>query len=255
MHPQSIIKLGDPLSPPRCLLLHGFTGAAADWQAVWPSTIPALAVDLPGHGASPAPQGTMHQWIADWHLALPDRLDTLVGYSLGGRLALSLLAVLPHRWRRLVIISAHPGLNCEHERRVRCQADQVWIECLREQGIVAFVNAWEAQPLFASQRQRVNHSQLASQRQRRLSHHASALAQTLGCFGLGQMPPTWQAIATFQGPLHWIVGTEDTRFVAIAEQVKQHRPATTLHHLSSCGHNPLLEQPEQLHDLLRLVCR
>lgn len=235
---------------PRCLLLHGFTGTGVDWAHWRPDMPSALAIDLPGHGGSPQPAGSFSSEVARLLAALPPSIDCLIGYSLGGRIGLSLLAAAPARFRSAIILSAHPGLVDAAHRSARRTADRHWIELLRERGIAAFTAVWEQQPLFASQRQ-LPASLLDAQRRRRLAQDAEGLARSLEVFGLAEMPATWDALTRWRGRLDWIVGGEDARFRTIAEQVLARRPDTRVHLLPGIGHNPLLEAPEPLYALLQ----
>src|SRR3712207_4582359 len=90
---------GEPHRP-AILFLHGFMGSGADWA----HTISALdersycvAPDLPGHGSSlgmPHPGAYTIEGAAQALLTLLDELEIerplIVGYSMGGRLALYL---------------------------------------------------------------------------------------------------------------------------------------------------------------------
>jgi len=236
--------------PPRCLLLHGFTGRCEDWRR-WPDDAPsALAIDLPGHGGSPDPSGTFDAEVARLLAALPNGIDRLVGYSLGGRIALALLAAAPGRFAAVTVLSAHPGLGDAAERDERRAADRRWIELLRSDGIEPFVKAWERQPVFATQR-RLPREALAAQRRQRLGQRAEGLASCLECLGLAGMPDTWDAVQRYTGRLVWIVGEADAKFLHIARRVAGQRPRTGLHVLPGIGHNPLLEAPERLRALWR----
>lgn len=234
--------------PPRSLLLHGFTGLAEDWSACWPRTEPALAIDLPGHGGSIAPEGAFDDALRRLLVALPASIDRIAGYSLGGRLALGLLRLAPERFGQAMILSAHPGLIEPDERESRRIADQRWISLLEQQGLEAFVDAWQQLPLFATQT-RLPAECLAQQRVRRLSQHASALAASLRVHGLAEMPPMQNSISDYPGELHWFAGSQDRKFSALAREVAAWRPATRLHLFPGVGHNLLLEAPEQLQAL------
>jgi 2-succinyl-6-hydroxy-2,4-cyclohexadiene-1-carboxylate synthase len=233
-------------------LLHGFTGCAADWDGLGIES-PALALDLPGHGGSPAPDTTadggfdveLRRLLA----ALPHSIEHVAGYSLGGRIALGLLRLAPRRFRAATILSAHPGLTDAAERTERRAADRRWIECLRRNGIVPFVGAWEELPLFATQAG-APPARLAAQRARRLAQSAEGLARSLECFGLGRMPPAWDALLAWPGRLRWITGASDPKFSAIARRVAALRPATESCLLPGIGHNILIEAPERLARLL-----
>ncbi|WP_242470901.1 alpha/beta fold hydrolase [Thiocystis violacea] len=229
--------------------MHGFTGGADDWSAVFPDDPTRLAIDLPGHGPEPDPEGGFLDVV--WNLLdrLPSEIDEVIGYSLGGRLALGLIRLAPERFRAATIISAHPGLVDPALREQRRLADQGWTRLLRDQGIQSFVEAWERQPLFQTQIGRPQ-AVLERQRRRRLSHRPEGLAGAIERLGLAEMPSTWDAILGYQGRLSWIVGDRDRRFLSIAREVQARRPATRLVILKDVGHNPLLEAPAMLRDRL-----
>lgn len=240
---------GAPGEPPRTLLLHGFTGSAPDWLGCAARLGPALALDLPGHGSSADPRGDWDTAIAGLLAALPPSIRRVVGYSLGGRIALGMLRAAPRRFDALTILSAHPGLVDPLARAERHAADRRWIELLRRDGMASFVAAWEAQPLFATQA-RLPARARARQRARRLRQRAEGLAASLETFGLGQMPDTRAALRDFDGAVQWIVGAEDRRFVEIARQVAQGRPGLEPRLLAGVGHNLPLEAPRALAALI-----
>jgi 2-succinyl-6-hydroxy-2,4-cyclohexadiene-1-carboxylate synthase len=229
---------------PRWLLLHGFTGGCQDWSC-WPRGTPAIAVDLPGHGRSPEPAGGFEAEVRRLLDALPSEIDCLSGYSLGGRIVLGLIRAAPERFRRALVISAHVGLSDAGERLERRRQDGRWAALLREQGIAAFVDAWERQPLFASQA-RLPENLQALQRRRRLAQRPEGLARALEAFGLAEMPDTRAALTRWTGRLDWVVGELDEKFVRIGCSVLDQRPATRLHVIPGVGHNPLLEAPSRL---------
>jgi 2-succinyl-6-hydroxy-2,4-cyclohexadiene-1-carboxylate synthase len=235
--------------PPRTLLLHGFAGGAADWSVCWEGRAPALALDLPGHGASADPLGGWDEAIGRLLAALPPSIDRLIGYSLGGRIALGMLRAAPERFRSVTLVSAHPGLSNPAERAVRRASDRCWIELLRRDGVPGFVCRWESLPLFAGQA-RLPAETLARQRARRLSHRSEGLMASMAVFGLAEMPDTREDLRRFPGTLRWIVGMDDPTFARVARHVMDLRPHTDLHLLEGVGHNVLLEAPQRLADLL-----
>ena len=96
------------------IILHGFTGDGSTMRALADLADPAAIVpDLVGHGAGPHstdPADYTVDAMADAVLALAgDRCD-LVGYSMGGRVALTAACRHPERVRSLTLIGASAGL-------------------------------------------------------------------------------------------------------------------------------------------------
>ena len=177
--------------------------------------------------------------------ALPPAPVRLVGYSLGGRVALGVLARAPDRIASAVIIGANPGLAVVAERAARVAADAAWAQMLREQGLDAFIDAWEAQPLFASQA-RSSSSARAEQRALRGLHRAESLAHAMTALGLGAMPDYTPLLPRMDLPIDLVVGALDAKFARVAETMTRSLPRATLHTIEDAGHNVVLEQPEAL---------
>lgn len=100
--------------PPRAVLLHGWRRSHADFDAVAASLaatgVGALAVDLPGFGATPAPSEA--QGARGYAAALSPLLESiaassgppvLVGHSFGGRVAVCVAAQRPESVAGLVL--------------------------------------------------------------------------------------------------------------------------------------------------------
>jgi len=102
--------LGD--GPPRVLALHGWGRRGADFRRSL-NGLPALAVDLPGFGASPPPEVVIGaEGYAEVVAGLLDELDglhgppVLVGHSFGGRVAVCLAAARPGEVGPIVLTGA-----------------------------------------------------------------------------------------------------------------------------------------------------
>ena len=149
-----------------------------------------------------------------------DRLEALgpaarsrsCGYSMGGRLALALALRTPERVRRLVLVSASPGLADADERAARRRADEALADRIEAIGVEAFAREWAAQPLFAGQPARVAAAAHADRLRRTAAEHA---AQLRG-LGTGVMPPLWERLGELAMPVTLVVGERDAKFRAIA---------------------------------------
>jgi 2-succinyl-6-hydroxy-2,4-cyclohexadiene-1-carboxylate synthase len=238
---------------PPLLLLHGFTGAAEAWAPLLPRLAAGrrvIAPDLPGHGATgvPArPERTAITAVAADMLALLDALDApradVLGYSMGGRLALTLAAAAPARVRRLVLESATAGLDDPAARAARIADDEALAQALECEGIAAFVARWEALPLFATQAALPAETQ-AWQRAQRLRNDPRGLAASLRGMGTGRMPPLWGRLSALTMPALVLAGARDTKFAALARRLAAALPAARLAIIPDAGHAIHLERPD-----------
>jgi 2-succinyl-6-hydroxy-2,4-cyclohexadiene-1-carboxylate synthase len=229
---------------PPLYLLHGFLGSPAGWDevlAALPDHGEAWCPWLPGHGPAAAKPGSFAataEWIAN---SLPEH-TILAGYSLGARLALGAMLAAPPATapRATLLVSGHVGLSDPKEKAERLALDAERASVLRHD-FAAFVDAWEALPLFATQRD-LPPETLARQRAARLAHHPDRLAWGLEAASLANMPDMRAAIAATSRPLCFVTGARDRRFSALAAAVV--RPPWVTHDIvDGAGHNLLLEAP------------
>jgi 2-succinyl-6-hydroxy-2,4-cyclohexadiene-1-carboxylate synthase len=226
-------------APMRCALLHGFAGDPAAWDEVidaWVMREAPISVALPGHGGGPV----LDTWEDNLKTVAGavGGCDVVIGYSLGARVALGLVA--SGRCAHGVLIGVNPGIS-EHERLQRREFDAAWTRLLREHGVAAFHDAWMKQPLFATQAQ-VDPDKLEQRRQRRLALDAEQLARSLEVMGLASMPDYWSAVPAHRDRIALIAGADDPKYVAISAGL----PAASFETIPSCGHDPTLEQPREL---------
>lgn len=242
---------------PAVVLLHGFTGSAASWGLIrdrLAQRYRVLMIDLPGHGGTESPADPVRyamEPVAADIVALLSRLGVerahLVGYSMGGRLALFMALRYPGHWRSLTLESALPGLSDPAERTERVAADNALADWIEAHSLAQFVDRWEALPLFETQ-QRLSPQRRAEQRQQRLANHRSGLANSLRGMGTGQQPSLWSELNELKMPVHLTVGALDTKFTAIATEMSLRIPQAQLTILSGAGHTLHLEQPEAMAD-------
>ena len=230
----------------RYLLLHGFTGTSESFAGLG---VPpgSVAPTLAGHLGTPARGGFSDE--VERLAELGSGCAGLFGYSLGGRLALGILARYPERFRHAVIMSAHPGLQTDGERSARRQADARYVTVLREQGLVSFVDKWQALPLWASQGDLLDSTKLA-QRQQRLRHTAAGLAESLVQHGLGEMPDLRPQLAHIRTSVDIVAGERDAKFAELARELATIIPGSRLNVVPGAGHNLLLERPALCSELL-----
>jgi 2-succinyl-6-hydroxy-2,4-cyclohexadiene-1-carboxylate synthase len=238
---------GEPL-----VLLHGFMGSARTWanhRPAFEDHYLTVSVDLPGHGLSDAPPDPsryrMERVIADLAAALDQRrLDSvhLLGYSMGGRVALHVAVAYPDRVRSLVLESASPGLADSAERRARIDSDEALAQRLECDGLASFVDYWAQLPLFASQ-ERLPEPVRADLRAERLQNNVQGLANTLRALGTGVQSPLWDRLAAVKTPTLLIAGALDTKFVAINRDMADAMPRAQLVIVPDAGHTVHLEQP------------
>ncbi len=204
-------------SAPTLVMLHGFTGSAAGW-------------------------GTQLQ-----KLGVNKGQAILLGYSLGGRIAL--YTAFSGYFRALILESASPGLQDPAEREQRRLSDEALAASIERDGIPTFIERWENLPLFASQKSLPLERRKELHKQR-LQNSVTGLAQSLRGVGTGAQPSLHTRLPTLHIPVLLIAGELDTKFTTIARHMAQSLPQAQLHIIPAAGHTVHLERPQAFTSLV-----
>ena len=241
------------------VMLHGFTGSVATWEKVAKllANFRIVAIDLMGHGLTEAPQNVTAYSMQEQNLLLDEVFQqlklskfTLLGYSLGGRVALSYAVAFPQRISHLILESASPGLKTAEERAVRQASDEELANKIEQNGIESFVSKWENIPLFATQKRLPLDVQKAV-RKERLSQTEIGLANSLRGMGTGAQKSLWADLEELTIPVTLITGQLDEKFCKIAEEMQALLPNAQIFHVDNVGHAIHVENPEQFATIVK----
>lgn len=245
----------DAASAPPLVLLHGFSQSADTWEDVAPLLARdrvVHALELVGHGGSDRPAEAAAYALEAQAALLSAFLrqvgavhrPIVVGYSMGGRVALVAACDDPRPFGALVLEGAGLGPATPGERTAAAERDAGNAARVRTEGVEAFMNDWEALPLFATQR-----SLPASVRGRvrggRLSNDAEALARTFERAGQHVMPDRDRVLRVLEEgglPLLFIAGEHDRKYRLLAESLSS-LPHAETRIVADAGHDTHLENP------------
>lgn len=232
------------------VLLHGFSGTHRAWDGVLAHLSPErylpLALDLPGHGKAAGAERpiTFEGCVASVLHSSPERF-ALVGYSMGGRIALHVALAAPQRVSRLVLIGASAGIDDPGQRALRSAADHQLADDLEDIPFEDFIERWRTQPLFADDPPAVG--QLAREDQRR--NQPDALAAVLRGIGTGEMQPQWDRLEGLAMHTTVLAGDRDAKFQALGRRMVELIPNAQLRIVAG-GHGLPLENPAAVADAL-----
>ncbi len=232
------------------VVLHGFTGSAASMAPLTNRLPdPVLALDLPGHGPGPISDDPADYTMSAAVAGVIDATAhlggfALVGYSMGGRVALHVALAHSDRVAAVALIGARPGIDDPAERAERISADEVLAERIESEGIEWFTDFWADQPLFATQRYRLSVEQQAELRAQRLACDPAGLALSLRGIGVGAVEPVGCRLGELAMPCALIAGADDAKFAAIAHQMASAIPQATVSLIPDVGHAAHLEAPD-----------
>jgi 2-succinyl-6-hydroxy-2,4-cyclohexadiene-1-carboxylate synthase len=233
------------------VLLHGFTHTGGSWDpviAALAESYRATAPDIRGHGSASALEPVALEAVIDDVAALAPGPFTLVGYSMGGRIALhaALAPELSSRVRRLVLVGASPGIADPAQRDERRSADERLAGEIERMTIDEFAHRWAQTPVLAAQPPAV----AAAVHTDRLRNQPAALARALRGLGTGALPSLWERLAGIAQPVTLVVGERDEKFRAIAAEMARALPHARVAVIPGTGHAVHLEAPERVAGLI-----
>ena len=243
---------------PALLLLHGFTRDARAWQPLMPrfEDYRTVRVDLIGHGKSDVPADAERYSIdhaVEDLTALLHHLDiectALLGYSLGGRVALHFAVAAPELLWAIVIESASTGIDDPMERDARFANDIQLAASIEADGIDSFADRWQMQPLFVSQRD-LPATVLDEQRRQRLDNSTLGLSNSLRGMGAGAQRWLMPELPQIDVPALFLAGELDQRYAALAPLMAAAVPNAEHRIIAGAGHTVHLEQPEPYAELV-----
>jgi len=238
-----------PGAPDRLIFLHGFTQTHHHWHRAARSierrlrTRPVMRfVDLPGHGLAADDTAGIDETAN----ALPGLAGTgtYIGYSMGGRLALTAAASGHASVERLVLIGATPGIPDESDRARRVADDEVRARRIEAIGVDAFLDEWLAAPLFSTL------PLDAAGLEHRRRNTAAGLAHSLRAFGTGRQRPLWGNLPEIEIPVLVIAGGLDTKFVRIGQEMAGALPHATFALVDDAGHAAHSERRQAVADVV-----
>ncbi|TML28689.1 MAG: alpha/beta hydrolase [Actinobacteria bacterium] len=218
------------------ILIHAGIADSRMYRRQVETLAPARAFDLPGFGAGPPEGDTVdyRQFVRD---VLPPQPATLIGTSLGGRIALELALESPERIAALVLVG--PGLD-GHEWSDEVRAFGAEEEEALERGdldgaVEANLKLWLADDVDPDVRA------LVADMQRTAFEHQVGHEPRVAWLE----PPASTRLGDVRVPTLVVTGDEDVRDIhLIADRLVAEIPGAERATIAGSGHLPSLERPD-----------
>ena len=216
----------------------GFLGLASDWDHL---TLPNLKKVDPFvfPWSSPAEWGSSFNHCVQKERGNP---NLIMGYSLGGRLALHALVDHPDLWDGAVIVSAHTGMACELDKAKRFKNDQRWADRFLHEEWDQMLRDWNAQSVFQPETFHFTRNEMDFNREE--------LAHTLIYASQGLQRDLKASIEALNLPQLWIVGEYDQRYATLAQGLTLRHPLSCVVVLPGACHRIPWSHPEIYQDLV-----
>ncbi|MCM2277786.1 MAG: alpha/beta fold hydrolase [Oligoflexia bacterium] len=231
----------------RLYLLHGFLGLPSDWDTLpWSRFLPGVKlekVDLLGEAIPPS--------AAEWAKSFCSRVQAgsragekaaILGYSMGGRLAMHALLEAPELFHAGALVSANPGLRTAGERQARREADEGWARRFERDEWARLIADWDAQPVFGGDRRALERKEGDFDRTR--------LAAALRNWSVGSHEDLLARLGRLPVPLLWVAGEKDRKY---AGQLERLPPGTLSEKIPGAGHRVPWEAPERFLECVAFI--
>ncbi len=236
------------------LLLHGFTGSKEDWQFITDNLTDkfnVVTLDLIGHGGSPSPEDLSYYKLDSIYkqlLQVTDRYNlkniSLLGYSMGGRIALNFALRFPHLINNLILESTTAGIEDDNQRKEREKRDLELADFIEKNSIETFIDYWMNLDIFNTQR-RFSDEKLKKIRYKKLNNNKLGLANSLRGFSTGLMPPVYTQLKNLKKRTLLITGDLDSKYTEINKKILKLLPYGEHKIITNAGHNVHLEEPKK----------
>lgn len=237
---------------PWLVFLHGFSGDCREWQRVGEklSDYPRLYLDLPGHGGSRRFGVTgfeeMSTLLTRTLLSYNILNFWLIGYSLGGRIAMFHACQQPEGLLGVMVEGGHPGLQDAEARLKRLASDRSWARRFRTEPLGKVFADWYQQPVFAS----LTDAQRDALITLRSQNNGAALAMMLEATSLAVQPDLRAALRARHFSFDYLYGERDEKFAALAAELNAVR-----HAIPNAGHNAHRENSDAVTASLAQILR
>lgn len=251
-NPWPTTSYGSPTHP-AVVFLHGFMGRGDDWHEITEKLSDkyyCICPDLPGHGKNvnrPIDAPLNFENVSKELIGLLDELRlekvNLVGYSMGGRIALYTACHYPERINTLTIESANPGIQDEDARKQRANLDKERAEKIKANGIETFVEKWYQAPLFASLH---DHPILLDKvKTARMQNDPVWMAKVIAEMSPGRQTPLWDKLSQLTMPVMLLSGNLDGKYIGIMHKLSENIDGARVETIPNVGHNAHLEAQDQ----------
>lgn len=228
---------------PTLVFLHGFLGSSSDWSETieyLKDSFHCIAIDLPGHGASVSTEGSLKDGFNHCHGLIKELLNdlnvqkyTLVGYSLGGRVALDYARTQDDSaLSALILESSHTGLADDHSKERRFMQDHSWARKFATQSMVETLYEWYDQDIFSDLSDRKKEMIIS----KRIDNYGVPLANMLLATSLGKQADALPYLQKTTLPVYYCLGGKDKRFKNVSKQLNELQHVQVIE-FEQAGHN------------------
>jgi len=235
------------------ICLHGFLGKSSDWDLIHSYfVVSPLATHIEWWSVDYMNQPELNStnsflsWAESFNQKVLEKFPCgrriLVGYSLGGRLALHALAAKSNIYDAAIFLSTNPGILREKEKHERSQADQQWAQKFTTLPWPELLREWNAQSVFKD-------GALEPQREE-VSYDRELLSSALTEWSLAKQGDFREFVAMNSDKILWLTGEKDIKFLSLAMELKKRAPGLSAAVVAKASHRLIFDKPSEVAQLM-----
>ncbi|MGD8495093.1 MAG: alpha/beta fold hydrolase [Gemmatimonadales bacterium] len=229
--------------------LHGTFQSSGVWAGLGERLAPHVGSPLRilAEEIEPLPTGGLPEWAESLCARMESGsgegsvldLRVLVGYSLGGRLALHALLACPAAWSGAVLIGAHPGEADERARAAVRARDAAWADrCRGGDATEDLLRDWDGLAVFGGHPNRAPRDPATLDRAR--------WARAFEAFSRAGQADLRRTLAEADlPPILYLTGADDPRYPSIGDALAADVPGLRHETVVGAGHRVPWDRPEE----------
>ena len=238
-------------------MLHGWamhTGVWRDFAQALAKDCQVICLDLPGHGlsASVTPY-TLDSIVEAIYAQLPEQKCVLVGWSLGGNIALRLVEKYPHRIKSLLLIASNPHfIGTESWSGIQAQVLNEFAHNVQKNPAQTLLR------FMSIQVQAIDDKKNSLKKIKLAMQECAPPISAVLMAGLAILQTADQrnVLSHLTIPVQMILGELDTLVpVLVGEQCRRLQPRMEMQVISGAGHIPFITHQEEVLSIVQTFLR
>ena len=192
-----------------------------------------------------------HLGFNEWNNEFCDKVENecsdekpfLLGYSLGGRLALHACLARSDLWSGVIIVSADPGLSSPEDKELQLRKDRQWAERFRSECLEGLLEEWDALPVFCGMPNTAprNWNDL----------NPDKFSDLFDVFSKGRQRDLLPELRKLKKPpLLFISGQRDEKYTQVGRELSKACPMVEHQIIPKAGHRVPWENPESFVEMV-----
>ena len=191
---------------------------------------------------------SIHSWASMFlsymeSVAVEPEQNWLMGYSLGGRLAMHALIQKPHIWQGAIIVASHPGYMSIERKNEQIRRDEKWAEKFKYESWGVLLEEWNRLPVFGN---RYNQNQLEEETISR-----DIISRAFIVYSKGRQEYLVPDLKKIKVPILYVAGEEDQKYTSIGLELSNQCHSVSFRSIENACHRVPWENTEMFVEVIQ----